>query len=275
MSISASIVLYKTPLSDIEKCFNSLRTFKGRLKLHVVDNSPDDTLSMVRQWFPDIEYTHLPHNPGYGAAHNLAIKEFQKENFDYHLVINADLYFDSDVLSSIQDFMNSNPDVGQLMPKVLYPNGEVQYLCKLVPTPLNLLFHRLFSADHPLNRNFLFKNSGYNKVMFVPYLSGCFMFLRHSILREVGVFDERFFMYPEDIDLTRRIAEGHKTIFYPKVLVYHNHGKASHQSLKMLILHFKNLVKYFNKWGWFFDKKRTLINKRAKKLLESGVKVTN
>ena len=214
----------------------------------------------------------MPNNPGYGAANNLAIREFQNENFDYHLVINADIFYNEDILSSIQEYMNMNKDVGQLMPKVLYPNGDVQYLCKLIPTPFNLLFHRIFPADHRINRTFLFKHSGYNKVMFVPYLSGCFMFLRHSVLKEVGLFDERFFMYPEDIDLTRRVAEKYQTVFYPEVNVYHNHGKASHQSLKMLILHINNLIKYFNKWGWLFDKKRTSINNKALLLVKNDSK---
>jgi GT2 family glycosyltransferase len=269
-SISVSIVLFKTPISDIKKCFDSLKTYAGFIKLHIVDNSPDDSLRFVHTWFPNTEYTHLPNNPGYGAAHNLAIRKFQNESFDFHLVINADVYFESDVLSRIIDYMNVNIRVGHIMPKVLYPNGDVQYLCKLIPTPLNLLFHRFFSSDHPLNRLFLFKNSGYDKVMFVPYLSGCFMFFRHSVLQEVGLFDERFFMYPEDIDLSRRIAEKYETIYYPVVEVYHNHGKASHQSFKMFLLHFKNLVKYFNKWGWFFDSKRTAINKKATTLLSES-----
>ena len=99
--------------------------------------------------------------------------------------------------------------------------------------------------------------------MNVPYLSGCFMLLRSEALKKVGLFDERFFMYPEDIDLTRRIREHYRTIFYPHVSVIHNHAQGSYKSKKLLWIHIINLIKYFNKWGWFCDKKRQLINKET------------
>ena len=99
--------------------------------------------------------------------------------------------------------------------------------------------------------------------MFVPYLSGCFMLLRQSSLREVGLFDERFFMYPEDVDLTRRIAEHYETVFFPEVSVVHEHGRASHKSVKMFFIHAYNLCKYFNKWGWIHDPIRKRLNKKT------------
>ena len=96
--------------------------------------------------------------------------------------------------------------------------------------------------------------------MEVPYLSGCFMLLRTEALKNVGMFDERFFMYPEDIDLTRRIHRKYKTIFYPNVSVVHHHARASYQNVRLLAVHVWNLVRYFNKWGWFFDKERKKVN---------------
>ena len=103
--------------------------------------------------------------------------------------------------------------------------------------------------------------------MNVPYLSGCFMFFRVAALEEVGMFDERFFMYPEDIDITRRMHEQYKTIFYPYASIIHAHAAASKTSSKMLKIHITNMVKYFNKWGWFFDRKRRMINKQLLKEL--------
>jgi GT2 family glycosyltransferase len=103
--------------------------------------------------------------------------------------------------------------------------------------------------------------------MFVPYLSGCFMLLRQSALQEIGLFDERFFMYPEDIDLTRRMAERYETIYFPEVSVVHEHGAASYKSVRMLIVHVYNLVKYFNKWGWINDPIRERLNQRTLKNL--------
>jgi GT2 family glycosyltransferase len=101
--------------------------------------------------------------------------------------------------------------------------------------------------------------------MFVPYLSGCFMLLRQESLRKIGLFDERFFMYPEDIDLSRRMAVCYDTLFFPLATVTHEHGAASRKSLRMLLIHLVNIFKYFNKWGWIHDPIREQLNCRTLK----------
>ena len=99
--------------------------------------------------------------------------------------------------------------------------------------------------------------------MNVPYLTGCFMFLRLSALEQVGLFDERYFMYPEDIDLTRRLHTRFLTLYYPYATVIHDHERASYKNLKMLMIHIVNLCRYFNKWGWIFDAERDRFNLSA------------
>lgn len=89
------------------------------------------------------------------------------------------------------------------------------------------------------------------------------MLLRAAALREVGLFDERFFMYPEDIDITRRIHRHFQTIFYPHVSIIHDHAQGSYKSPKLLWIHIINLCKYFNKWGWIIDRERKEVNKRV------------
>lgn len=100
-------------------------------------------------------------------------------------------------------------------------------------------------------------------MMNVPYLSGCFMFLRVSVLKEVGLFDERYFMYLEDTDLSRRIHKKYKTIYYPFVHIIHEYSKGSYKNIKLLIYHIHSAIKYFNKWGWIFDKERREINTKV------------
>ena len=215
--------------------------------------------------YPGAAYYHFPNNPGYGSSHNVAIEKCANGDYQFHLVINADVYFENDVITPMISYMLDHCEVGQMMPKVLNPDGSIQRLCKLVPTPIDLFLRRFAPPQirERSSRIFELHFSGYDKLMFVPYLSGCFMLLRHSTLKEVGCFDERFFMYPEDIDLTRRMAEKYKTIFFPYVSIFHSHGGASRRSLKMFAIHFVNLVKYFNKWGWFFDAKRDMLNKKT------------
>ena len=106
--------------------------------------------------------------------------------------------------------------------------------------------------------------------MNVPYLSGCFMFFRLSALQDVGLMDEHFFMYAEDIDITRRIHEKYKTIYYPKVSITHLFNRADRRSMKLLCIHIVNIIKYFNEWGWFKDEKRDFYNKQLISELKKG-----
>ena len=105
--------------------------------------------------------------------------------------------------------------------------------------------------------------SGYDHVMEIPSLSGCFMFMRCDVLRKTGGFDERFFLYAEDMDLCRRIGEESATLFYPDVEVYHAYKRDSYKHLKFLGMHISSIIKYFNKWGWIFDSRRKEINQRS------------
>ena len=89
------------------------------------------------------------------------------------------------------------------------------------------------------------------------------MFMRVDVLKKVNGFDERFFMYAEDLDLCRRIGEVSKTMYYPVVSIYHEYEKGSYKNKKLLKYHICSVIKYFNKWGWIFDKKRTLKNKEC------------
>jgi len=183
------------------------------------------------------------------------------------MVINPDISFNPAILSEIEEFMNNNSDIGLLMPKILYPTGEIQYLCKLIPTPFDLIVRRFLPKSWTQKRieKFELRSSGYNKVMNVPYLSGCFMFLRTEALRQVGLFDERFFMYPEDIDLSRRIHRQYRTVFYPNTTIVHHHAQSSYIDSKMLFIHIYNMIKYFNKWGWIFDSERRKVNRKILK----------
>ena len=262
--LTVSIVLYKTDINQLVKCINSVNSYSSARVL-LIDNSPTNELEKVVGLVENSSYIFNPANPGYGASHNIALRDALKLNSRYHLVLNADVFFDAGTVEILIDYMNHRPSVGLVMPKVLFPNGELQRLCKLVPTPLDLISRILFSKKFLTKKSFKFEmqSTGYNKEMFVPYLSGCFMLLRVDALRVCGLFDERFFMYPEDIDLTRRIASKYKTMFYPGAIIYHEHGAASKKSIKMLLIHVFNIIKYFNKWGWIFDLERVRLNKLA------------
>ena len=270
--ITASLVLYKNEKVDVE---NICRLICGEIihKLYVIDNSPSDELGTSISVISDkIVYLFNGTNLGYGAAYNIGIKKAIEEKVDYHVVINPDISFSKGIFKSLAMYMGENHNCGLVMPKVVYPNGDIQYLCKLLPTPWDL-FGRRFLPLKKYNRNRNYKYelifSGYDKIMWVPSLSGCFMFMRVDVLRKIGGFDERFFMYAEDLDLSRRIGTISDTIFNPNIIVMHGYDKGSYKSWKLLRFHIFSVFKYFNKWGWFFDSYRKDINKKCLNYLEN------
>lgn len=260
--LNISLVIYNSTFSEVIPLIEILKSSKLVSSIFIIDNSP-----VVNENFYSLEviYQHNGKNLGYGKAHNIAIRQTIAQNITYHLVVNPDISFDASILEKLITFMDSNPEVGQLMPKVYYPDGEIQYLCKLLPTPFDLIFRRFLPAASTKKQSekFELRNFGYNQIIDVPYLSGCFMLLRTEALKEIGLFDERFFMYPEDIDLTRRMHQKFRTVFYPKVSIVHHHARSSYLNLKMLGIHTFNMIKYFNKWGWVFDNERKIINKKT------------
>ncbi len=269
--LSISIVLYNNKEKQIQNLLDCFCSTTLSYKIYLVDNSPTDELKILATG-NNVEYIFNDKNIGYGSAHNIALRKVIDQN-KYHLILNPDVTFRNGVLEEIYKYMELNNDVGQLIPKVLYPDGSLQYVCKLIPAPFNLI-SRLLPGNLLKNYNekFELRFSGYNKIMDVPYLSGCFMFLRCSALKEVGIFDEQFFMYPEDIDLTRRMHKKYKTVFYPYVEIFHEHAKSSFKNMRMFGIHITNMVKYFNKWGWFFDNERKRVNKVVLQQLKQNTK---
>ncbi|WP_297272901.1 glycosyltransferase family 2 protein [uncultured Bacteroides sp.] len=262
--ITASIVAYHTPINELSNLLECV--IKSSIdKLYLIDNSSNDSLRDVGNLSSKIVYIHSA-NLGFGHGHNLAIKKAIEFGAQYHVVINPDIYWDGDVIESLATYLDNHQNCGLVMPKVLYPNGNIQYLCKLLPTPLNLFGRRFLpfkELQRKIDEHYELHFTGYNKEMEVPSLSGCFMFLRVDVLKKVGIFDERYFMYAEDLDLCRRIGEVSRTMFYPEVSVYHAYEKGSYKNKKLLKYHICSVIKYFNKWGWIFDKKRTQKNKEC------------
>ena len=267
--ITASIVLYNTPKFQVETVLKSVLDSKSIEKLYVIDNSPNDWWRCLEKTSTIIRYVYNE-NTGYGASHNLAMRKAVEEGSSYHVVLNPDLKFDSNVIQALYEFMEAHKDVGHVMPKILNQEGELQYLCKLVPSPFDLIFKRFLPKSFSKKSSYKFqlKFADYDKEMDVPYLSGCFMFFRMEAVKKVNGFDERFFMYPEDIDITRRIHRFYRTVYYPKVFVYHLHAAESYHSRKMLKVHIQNMIKYFNKWGWFIDSERNHFNKETLEKLD-------
>ena len=269
---TASIVTYNTPTTDLEKIIKCFQKIKLNFKLWISDNSETDALRSFFEKINDdrIEYIFNNANKGFGEGHNRIIKKVAGDPklSEFHLAINADIYFKENTIEKIVEYMKEHEEIGQIGPKITDLEGEFSYTCRLFPTPMNLILRRFLLFKKIVDKmdyDYEMRWANFEEIMEVPILSGCFIFSRTAVLKEIGGFDKRYFMYMEDYDLCRQIGQKYKVIYYPEVEIFHEHGKASYKSKKLMMFHIKSAIKYFNKWGWFFDKERKIKNDETRR----------
>ena len=271
--LNISIVLYKPKWEEeVLPLVRELLRVKSLRKIYLLDNTEStfrkaetaaQKETLAKQFGTEkLRYMAMEANLGYGKAHNVALRESAYYRTDLHLVMNSDIQVKAEDIDEMHDWMIVHPEVGQLMPKVINPDGSQQYLAKRLPAPIDVFGRRFLPAWMIAKRNkrYEMRDLDLNRPVNAPYLSGCFMLLRTTAAVEAGLFDERFFMYPEDIDLTRRIHRNYLTLYYPQWTIVHAHEKASFKNKHMLRIHIQNMCRYFNKWGWLFDPERRLFN---------------
>ncbi len=265
MKLNISIVLFNPKINQLEKTLNSLNFIQKYIHtVFLIDNSPvlNSYYKNLKHDNFDYLYIHNNKNIGYGAAHNIALKITHEQKLtNFHLVLNPDIYFNYDICNEIFKLALSDKNIANIMPRVLNPDSSEQFLCKRLPRPIDK-FGRRFLPLLYNDQRYLFKNLDNSKVYNIPSLSGCFMFLNIKNVYKLNFFDESFFMYEEDTDLSRRIFLSYKNIYLPKVFVYHTHNKESYSNFKLLLFHIKSIITYFCKYGWFFDGERKKINKK-------------
>jgi len=263
MQISATIVTYKNSHEMLNKAISSFLNTEMDVKLYIVDNSPTDEIKTLCN-DSRIEYIFNNANVGFGAGHNVIMCQPHKMG-EYHIVLNPDIYFDGGVIEELFNYMHDNCSVGLVMPDVYYPDGERQYLPKLLPYISDLIYRR-FNISNKIRdkRNHLYEMrfADYNNPFQIAIASGCFSFFRKSVIvNENILYDDRFFMYFEDFDISRRVSVNHKIVCNPNVNVVHEYERGSHKNSKLFKVFVKSLMLYFTKWGWLFDKRRGEINK--------------
>lgn len=265
-AMTVSIVIHDSPLNQVVTAVGCIMRSEAVSRIYILDNGttppPPDVIGDKR-----IVYRRIP-NDGFGAGHNIAMREAIRENPDgFHLVMNADVSWSGDALTPLLSYIVDNPEVGMVQPRMVYADGMLQYACRLLPTPLDLFAKRFLPPAVRRRRmeRYLLAGHDHRRPLNVPYMQGSFMLIRNRALLECGLFDERFFMYPEDIDLTRRIHEKWQTLFLPEVEICHLHTAESRRSPRLFGIHIVNMIRYFNKWGWLFDKRRGEVNRQVER----------
>lgn len=264
MSLNVSIVLYETPVAELNFVLSVLLKTPEVNRIYLIDNG--DIKRELPFADPRIDYRFMGRNLGFGTGHNIAIRESIRAGVPFHLVMNSDVAFKPEQVGEMVRYIEQKEDVACLMPNVQYPTGNQQYLCKMLPTPMDL-FGRRFLPELLIkrrNERYELRDTGYDKIMDVPALSGCFLMCRTSALEAVGGFDETFFLYCEDLDLTRRMHRCGRVVFYPKVTIMHDFRRSSYQSPRLLWTHIRSACYYFDKFGWWRDEERDRINRQSR-----------
>ncbi len=226
--------------------------------LVLVDHSPSNHLAIQHEdirknYSSEYELILEPLNPGFGAGHNRVLQTDAK----YHLILNPDLEVAPDALQKALEFMELNPECGLLTPFATWEDGQVQRLCKRYPTVFDLLLRGFAPAF--VKRMFQQRLAKYEMVDQLndhdvlwdpPIVSGCFMLFRTDVLRQLGGFNPRFFLYFEDFDLSLRAGKISRIAYVPQVNVVHHGGHASRKGWRHIWMFGRSMLTFFNFHGW-------------------------
>ncbi|MDC3352046.1 glycosyltransferase family 2 protein, partial [Crocinitomicaceae bacterium] len=252
MKLSVIIVNYNVEFF-LEQCLNSvykaLKNVEG--EVFVVDNnSIDGSLAMVRDKFPQVTLIANKDNVGFSMANNQALKIAKG---DYHLLLNPDTIVEEDTFEKIIAFMDEHPDAGGLGVKMIDGKGNFLPESKRgLPTPRDA-FYKIFGLSRlfPKSKRFGRYHLSYldiDETHEIEILSGAFMLMRKEALDKVGLLDEAFFMYGEDIDLSYRIVlGGYKNYYYPETRIIHYKGESTKKSSVNYVFVFYNAMIIFAK----------------------------
>lgn len=248
--ISACIVTHNS-MDKIGRTVRSiLDNTKGvDLTLYISDNaSADNTADFIEKEFPQVKVIRNEINGGFGWAHNKVLGLIDSE---YHVIINPDIILNSDVITDLAVFLDKHPDVVMLTPKILNEDGSEQHLPKREPKLKYLIggklqkFGKVFKN---LRAEYTMQNVEIKQPLDIDFCTGCFMFIRTDAFKQLNGFDDRFFMYLEDADLTRRAKQIGRVVFYPSMSVVHLWERASYKSFKFFMIHLQSIIKYYLKW---------------------------
>jgi GT2 family glycosyltransferase len=255
LDVTASIVVFNTPIADIAELIDGLLGQRVA-RVYVVDNSPIGFDSLGPWIAPqNCHYIRTGRNLGYGRAHNLAIRDCSTSK--YHVICNPDIALSPTVIGELFQFMEAYQDIGVCMPKLVGTDGQTQYCCRRSPVAWDYLSQIFFrdSWGSQRLRQLEMRDRDYNAEMDVECLSGCFMFFRSDVLSKVKGFDESFFLYFEDFDLSMRARELARNVYKPSSSVVHGRQSAHRRSWRLKLAFAVSGIRYFLKWRRFVRSK--------------------
>lgn len=255
MILGISIVVYNENEVSFKNCIKLCKEIKSPKKIFVYDNSPNSNLRVLAEKYKVTSYTHNKRNIGFGAGHNKNFNLSIKENCGAFLILNCDALNFSTTISKMIQLLTNNSDVDGLVPIILDDHNKITDNVRLVMNFHNFLIRIvkfLITGKRVLReiQKIYETKSSKSKLIKIPCAAGCFLLVRSSIFKNIGGFDENFFLYCEDLDLTRRISNFRQGLYLDLNSKINHHGRrSSHSNQKLFFIHIHSLIRYFKKWG--------------------------
>ncbi|WP_277182563.1 glycosyltransferase family 2 protein [Caballeronia sp. BR00000012568055] len=260
--LSVSIVIFRPHRRLLELTLHTLNTAIEANRIasapvYLVNNGTDEHINwseMTNEPWLRASIIEGQGNVGYGRGHNLAI---ERTTSRYHLILNPDIELDDDALFQGIAFLDAHPEVGAITPNIRSGNGAQQFLCRRFPTVLDLFVRGFLprSLRAPFAKrlaHYELRDAIDDKNVFwdPPIISGCFMLYRTEVLKKLGGFDPRYFLYFEDYDLSLRTHEIARVAYVPSVRVLHHGGDAARKGFTHIKLFITSAIRFFNRFGW-------------------------
>ena len=261
--LSITIVSYHNE-EDVKKAVASIEEHTPASiskQIYIVDNVESETvesigevtaeqhsmLSELAQQYEDVIYLPTGKNLGFGGGHNYVLEKLDSK---YHAIVNPDIILEEDAFSKLLAFMEEE-SIGMCVPRLVDEEGNLLAVYRRDLTVWDM-FIRMFlkGAFKKRQAYHTMQDADYTKPFDVPFAQGSFLMVRTELFKQLGGFDERFFLYMEDADLCKRVNQVSRLCYCPDAKVIHKWEKGSHKSGKLFKLHVQSMISYFCKWGW-------------------------
>jgi len=263
--ITVSMVLFEDEPQNFINALINLQEIEPVVStFYFIDNSKTNRLEKYIPNSGKYKYLLVKKNIGFGAGHNIGIQDAISGESEFHLILNLDCTITLNSLLILISRLKRDSDVGGVVPCTINTTGNSQYLPKLLPSPLEQIIRSLgLLKRFPRAIDFEMKSKNYSETFNVAVLSGCCTLFRIEALKRVGLFDERFHLYFEDFDLSRRIATFYRCLHCGESVVIHGYNRGARKDIRLFFKFIHSFIKYFNKWGWFVDDNRMNLNNRC------------
>lgn len=249
MNRVAAVVVNRNTRDLLRDCVASIEAqdFDGGISTWVIDNGLNDgSADMVISEFPTVNLVWNSRNTGYARACNKGIGLSREP---YIMILNSDVVLHPDTVARLVEFLDRDSRAGVAGPRILNIDGSPQYSCRRFPSLTESFVHAfvgLFSAENPYSTSYKMTDMDRNTETAVDWVSGAFMMLRRDALSETGLFDEKYFMYVEDVDLCWRIWQAGWTVNYvPRATAVHHIGMSGHLvPTRMVFHHHRSMLRF-------------------------------